>query len=179
MACPRDDCFDRIFALLPKRLKDPLPELRPLLEQQQQQRRSRLATKGEGEGDGDGGDSSPTNNDDRRVSFGPDVVPSSSGRKPHTGGRRRGGKGKPQGLGAGSAAPEKEEAPAASTAATAPPSGAGAVAAAPPVPVVLLPLSLADDAVVARMSLMTDEELPCGVGRFLREFWGEASAFYR
>ena len=28
------------------------------------------------------------------------------------------------------------------------------------------------------MSLMTDEELPCGVGRFLRAFWGEGSRFY-
>lgn len=42
----------------------------------------------------------------------------------------------------------------------------------------LAPLALADDAVVARMSLMTDEELPCGVGKFLREFWGEGSRFY-
>ena len=25
---------------------------------------------------------------------------------------------------------------------------------------------------------MTDEELPCGVGKFLREFWGEGSSFY-
>lgn len=66
-----DDCFDRIFALLPKRLKDPIPDLRPLLLQQQQRahERARAATAGEEDGDGVG-----SGGRKKAVSFGPDVV---------------------------------------------------------------------------------------------------------
>lgn len=178
----RDNCFDRIFALLPKRLKDPVPDLRPLLIQQRPRRVGRDAvSKGEEEeeeqGEGEGAVAVGGGGQERRVSFGsfgPDVDAASSGGKGSGTQRRR----KPlPSLGGIGGAGEKEGATAAVTGAGEQQQqgqqGQGQSKA------VLLPLNLPDDAVVGRMTHVTDEELPCGVGRFMAEFWGEASTFYQ
>lgn len=106
-----DDCFDRIFALLPKRLKDPVPDLRPLLQQQQQRahQRARAAT-AEGEEDAAAAAAGGVGGGKKKaVSFGPDVVaegegePGQQGRRRSVGGGRRasGRKVAPLGLGVG------------------------------------------------------------------------------
>jgi len=175
----RDDCFDLLFSLLPKRLPLELGQLGEESQhgQQQHQHQHQHQHQKKKKHQQQGGK--------KYVSWGPETAGSgasvSGGKGEGAGVKQR--KKKPS---LSTLPPQQEEeavvlssssistttiTTTTTTIATAAAAATTTTPALPPA-LPLKPLSLPDDATVQRMNLLTDEELDCGVSLFLAEFWG-------